>query len=390
MNLLQSFPKELLIESIEARVAYFEKLPIKHIFFTQTFNQALAVAKCQAGPKVALLAGPTGVGKTTLAHKVYERIMRDSSGQMEKEKDIIPIVYCNAIAPNGSSFGWKDFYIRLLEKMAEPLIEKKILVQHQYSLFPEARSASVHERSVPDSLRRSVEECMRRRRTKILIIDEAHHLLMVANSKRLEFQFEAIKSLALETGATIILVGTYRLLDIRDQSGQLVRRSEIIHFPRYDMREDKETSAFMSALKDFSSHLPLNSNPNLIKDAKTFYLKTGGGVGILKDWLTRALEAFLKADAEEFNLQFLLRYAPSNKALKTIIEEALVGEEKLSDIPLDDLEQLLTNGLPTINSFKPARWRKTAAKRQLPGLRKAVGKRNPVRDPIGGAYGPAN
>lgn len=65
----------------------------------------------------------------------------------------------------------------------------------------------------------------------------------------------------------------------------------------------------------------------------------------------------------------------TNKALKTIIEEALVGEEKLSDIPMDDLDYLLKNGLPNLitenlNKKRP----------------RAVGKRLPIRDPVGAAY----
>jgi len=89
---------------------------------------------------------------------------------------------------------------------------------------------------------------------EVMIIDEAHHMLMVRKNDMasLEFQFEAIKSLALETQTTIVLVGTYRLLDIRDLSGQLVRRSEIIHFPRYDCRRQRPEAAIRRGVEAVS------------------------------------------------------------------------------------------------------------------------------------------
>ncbi len=380
MNPSTTFPKELLSESVAVRVEYFRSLPIDHRFFKQAFDQAMDAATGQAYPKVVLIAGPTGAGKTTLAKHLCRKIREQERGNMQAEKDFVPVLYGNAIAPNGTSFNWKDFYIRLLEKISEPLIDRKIVVPQQLSIFPELRTAAENERHVANALRRSVEECLRRRRTKVLIIDEAHHILMVANQNRLEFQFEAIKSLAIETGVTIILVGTYRLLNIRDQSGQLVRRSQIIHFPRYDIRQEDEVLSFMSALKAFSDHLPLEHSPNLLEDAEEFYKKTAGGIGILKELLTTALEKFLKTKDATFNKDFILKFALTNKALQTITEEAMAGEKELSDIPISDLEYLLKNGLPSIPVPSIAKPKKSNVK---------VGKRSPVRDPVGGVYATA-
>ncbi|UMR31981.1 TniB family NTP-binding protein [Massilia sp. MB5] len=282
------FPKELLNDSIETRINYFEKLWIEHPALDEAFEHAMSAIIGHATPKVILVAGSTGVGKTTLGLHLYRRVRALYAAQMEAELDFVPVMYGNAIAPNGSSFSWKDFYIRLLGRALEPLIDRKILVPRQLSFLPDDRSSSLHDKSTSDALRRSVEECMRRRRTKVLIIDEAHHILMVNNQKRLEFQFEALKSLAIETNAVIVLIGTYRLLDICAQSGQLVRRSELVHFPRYDYRVKQDRESFQSVLQTFLRYLPLPTPPSLEVYAEQFYIYSGGCVGILKEWLARA------------------------------------------------------------------------------------------------------
>jgi hypothetical protein len=296
---------------------------------------------------------------------------------MQSEVDLVPVLYGNAIAPNGASFCWKDFYVRLLARAMEPLIDRKVLAPRQLSFFPDERPSSRNESATSDTLRRTVEECMRRRRTRLLIIDEAHHMLMVNNPKRLEFQFEALKSLAIETKATIVLIGTYRLLDIRDQSGQLVRRSEIVHFPRYDIRSVPDKKEFHRVLESFVDHLPLPERPSLSQHAKQFYMYSGGCVGILKEWLARAYARHLETNNVSFNWDFVSQFALTKKALGTIVEEALNGEEKLSDISEGELEKLLMMGLP-----------KLVASAKSP-VQKGVGKRKPIRDTAGDAYAAA-
>ncbi|WP_228894271.1 TniB family NTP-binding protein [Pseudoduganella aquatica] len=377
MTNTQHFPSELLTAPIADRIAYFENCTIKHAMLEDVSKQTEQALYGHASPKVIMLAGPTGVGKTTLASTLYRRISKQFEEQMNNERDFMPILQVNAIAPTAASFSWKDFYVRILERAREPLIDRKVTAPHQLSLFPDERQNVVSDRAVADTLRRAVELCLLRRRTRYLIIDEAHHILMVNNPKRLEFQFEALKSLAIETKATIVLVGTYRLLDIRDQSGQLVRRSEIIHFPRYDHRKQKEKVGFVQALNTLAGRLPLSEFPDLQANADEFYIRSVGCVGILKDWLSRAYARHLELNNKLFNWDFIQGFAQPVKALETITAEALLGEEKVRDKPIADLMNLLHFGVPPEGEKKPKK-RGTV-----------VGKRLPVRDPVGEAYASA-
>lgn len=359
----------------------FAKRVIKHEALSRAYRKARSALSCSGGPRVVMIAGPTGVGKTTLAQALRRHAMERYAQEIAADPSCVPVIYGNAVPPNGASFSWKDFYIRLLERHGDVLTNRKLLVPRQSEIFPELPAPSPLERSVTDALRRAVENCMRLRKTRVLIIDEAHHLLMVNDPRRLEFQFEALKSLTIETDAVIVLLGTYRLLDIRDQSGQLVRRSEIIHFPRYDLLVQQDIEAFSSVLKTFQSQLPLKRTPDLCADAEYFYLKSGGCIGILKDWLTRCLEQALLEGRKTIDKAFAERYSLSNKSLKTIIEEAMNGEEKLTDVGIEKVEKLLKEG-----ACAEGETEKPSPARNLGKRGRRVGERLPVRDPVGGAH----
>lgn len=286
----RNFPIELLQASVKERVDHFKKRNIDHDTLTHAYNKAMVALGSSSGTQMVTLTGPTGVGKTTLARRIYKELMKAHKDEVLADPSIVPVLGINAVPPNGTSFNWKDFYFRLLEKNGDVLLDHKLNLPRQGNMFPELLFPPPSESSTVDALRRALEKCIQKRKTKYVIVDEGHHLLMVKDRERLEYQFESLKSLSNESGATIVLIGAYRLMDIRDHSGQLVRRSEIVHFPRYDFRNKDDKASFASALTTLQKMMPLEKTPDLVNDAEYFYLKTAGCVGILKDWLTHCLE----------------------------------------------------------------------------------------------------
>lgn len=371
------FPRKLLNASATERLQHFIQYRTEHDRLTAAHADATAAITSAAGPRVVIIAGPTGVGKTTVARRLYKEVRDQYTAQMKKDAGFVPVVGISAVPPNGASFNWKDFYIRLLERHGDVMVDKKLLIPRQSEIFVDLPAHSPLERSVVDALRRSVENTLRLRKTKVLIIDEAHHILMVNDPRRLEYQFETLKALTIETNATLVLVGTYRLLQIRDQCGQLVRRSRIVHFPRYDVRKTDDVTSFASVLEQFRRQLPLEVAPNFTPLRECFYMRTGGCVGVLKDWLTQSLEYALTHRLKTIDQTVLDKFALSNKSMQTIIEEAMLGEEKLSDIGTDVLKDLLQHGIGGTPPEPSAPMRATTG-------RPRPGERSPGRDETGG------
>lgn len=362
------------MQTKQGPVAMFAAKKFRHPAVDQTYRKLLLELGSDFSPQIILLTGATGVGKSTVVTAVGKAVLNSFSEQMAAEPDFVPVVALNATPPTGGNFNWKDFYIRLLSSQNEPLVDRKLYVPKQMPLLPDGISTSHLERSVTDQLRRSVEEYLRRRRTKLLIIDEAHHLLLVSNRYRLECQFETLKALAIETGVTILLCGTYSLLNILRQSGQLTRRSQVVNFPRYDVRDKEGAKSFKMSLRNLEHDLSEYVSANLVSDTDYFYRKSAGCVGILKDWLTRCLEHALIEKAPVIDAAFADRFALSNRGLMRIVEEACLGEMELTDVEDSQLIDLLKHGVLVTHQEKLEKQ-----------FKHRPGQRSPKRDVTGGA-----
>jgi hypothetical protein len=199
----------------------------------------------------------------------------------------------------------------------------------------------------------------------------------MASGYKLQDQLDCLKSVANTTGILHCLLGTYELLTFRNLSGQLSRRSVDIHFRRYCADIPEDVQAFKSILLTFQQQMPLTETPDLVAHWEYFYERTLGCVGILKNWLTRALKDALDREATTVTLKDLQKRAWSVAQCQRMFKEIQEGERQLSETETDVQNLRSVLGLGT----KPIVLPEEAPKVTHPQGK--VGKRKPKRDPVG-------
>lgn len=374
------FPSQLLSEPIDQRLQYFKAKIIAHPCLKEAYDQLIQTIYHPTGASLVFVFGPTGVGKTTLRHRVEQRLIEDAWPDLERNPGRMPMVGIEAIAQSAEKFNWKDYYKRALLALDEPLIENKI----DYEIRGIERAAEgklvIQYNVARSELRRALELCLNHRRLTAFIVDEAQHFNKISGGRRLLDQMDSIKSLAGLTETVHVLVGTYELLGLTDLSAQLSRRSVEIHFSRYRSDWAEDVEIFKSVLLTFQHHLPLREEPDLVSHYDYLYQGSVGCVGILKDWLTRALAVALKNDQNTVTLEHLEKQAVPTRQLLRMAREIKEGEELVMEREEQraELRALLGMGPFSTNGSKRDSSVAKTAKRG-----KRVGQRNPIRDAVG-------
>ena len=382
-----AFSRALLEQPADARMAYFRSFTIAHPRLKEADLALRKAIEDPAGLSLVFVYGPTGVGKTTLRLRIEKHLTQALLEVLQQDPGRIPVVSVEAVADAGQ-FSWKDYYRRALIAMEEPLLDRKISYRVR-SVFRDGTGRfDFAPHAIGLEMRYALESALLYRRPAAFLIDEAQHLTKMRSGRKLQDQLDSIKSLANLTKTIHVLVGTYELLPFRNLSGQLSRRSVDIHFPRYRADRREDYAAFQSVLFTFQRHLPLVGETDLIKDFDFCYERSIGCVGVLKEWLTRALAMALSQDSPQLTRRILEQTAWSVSQCQRMAKEAIEGEADLAENDEDrgSLRKLL--GLDAVLFRSPAI--PVPPQATLPinkARRPRVGQRQPVRDPVGISHG---
>jgi predicted AAA+ superfamily ATPase len=125
MNTQAGFPKELLLQPVSNRIAYFRDYTLAHPKLKEADQKLMHAIHEPGGPALIFVFGPTGVGKSTLLKRVTQKLLQEAMPLMETDKGYIPIAGVEIKTPENSNFDWNDFYVRALMALEEPMIDKK-------------------------------------------------------------------------------------------------------------------------------------------------------------------------------------------------------------------------------------------------------------------------
>jgi hypothetical protein len=381
-----SFPQRLLHQSAQEKLEYFKAYTVAHPALKQVDQAVWNALREPAGASLIFVFGPTGAGKTTLLAQIEKRLKDLSVSQMGYGRDLTPALRLDAVSPALNQFKWADYYQRALMLLQELRVEYTVDSRKPLpTLTKVRREPEFFSRSGPTdtaALRFLFEQALKHRKLYAILIDEAEHIAKAARGSQLLDQLDHLKSLAIMTKTVHVLVGTYDLLVFRNLSAQLSRRSVDVHFPRYRATNEADMRAFKSVLWSFQRNLPLEEEPDLLHHWKYYYERTIGCVGVLKDWLTRALAQAIENGEKTLSHALLEQHALSVDRCNQMITEATAGETALTEDDNAAYRLRVRLGLEPA----PAQQQERQEKEQIQGdhspprRSSRVGERKPVRD----------
>lgn len=315
------------LSSLPDSPAKLSSMRIKHTRIAQIMTELETLLYPESQGSILLVCGPSGVGKSTLARHMVESALQNASADMDADAGLIPAVYVEAPSSGESDFSWRLFYQRILAQLEGDLTLPKTAygVDSATSRLIRPRGAASNSLA---ALRTAVERALRARRTRFLVIDEAAHIIRQTRRNRLEIQLDTLKSLANECGTQMVLVGSYDLYQLVSLSGQLARRTHVLHFERY--REDcpEDQQAFRACIRKFQSALPNLLGQHLMQHAAALQENTLGCIGTLSSVLTRA--AMLAQKDGKWSVEALRRALLTEAQRQKILEEILDGEAAIN------------------------------------------------------------
>ena len=324
-------------------------LVFTHTKWESTALHALTSISYTAPGYITAVVGPSGVGKSRLLREL--RIKLDKTLSVTAKSDI-PVMYFELKAPEEGPFSWKDLYLRILAVTNPPLADE--VAKNPFNLAIPGKKANTHE------LRRHLEDSLRCRKTKIVILDEIQHIALGRMATSMLLQLDNLKSFSDMSGVHLIVGGPYQLLRSVELSAQLARRIKPIHFQRYMFQSKTEMADFRDVLCDaMESFRPWEFSIDPEENLSYFYQRSVGCFGMLIDWLRRAVERSATGESYTVSKEHLDAVAHHPKFLRVMLSEMMDGEEYLKNTPgewaeLDNQISLGFNG--SIKSdIKPAR-----------------------------------
>ncbi|SPB14785.1 ATPase AAA [Caballeronia novacaledonica] len=311
---------------VNSQVEVLAAKRIKHTRVSKVMTELDTLIYPSSQDSILLVCGPSGAGKTTLARHMVHNALKQARSQLETQRGIIPAIYTEAPSSGENDFSWRLFYQRVLAQLDDDADSPKLVygIDQETGRMNQARA--LNRGTTLAALRTAVERGLRARQVQFLVIDEAAHIIrQTRGEKRLEIQLDTLKSLANLCGTQMVLIGSYDLYKLVSLSGQLARRTHVVHFERYRQDQPEDALAFERCVSGFEKTLPeLWGGGQLKRHSKALHENTLGCIGTLSSVLVRA--ARLASTTKAWTTSSLERAFLTTAQHNRILEEILDGE----------------------------------------------------------------
>lgn len=244
---------------------------------------------CHRMPNL-LIIGPTNNGKTMIIenfNRKYPAIKNEKINPLGDHLVELPILSIQM--PSGPDL--KRFYLALLEKINFGAYYLRSRLQEMEAIFF---------------------EMVRKRKVKMIIIDEIHNLLAGSNKQQIQF-LNLLRYIGNELRIPLTCVGTRDAYFAIRSDPQLENRFEPFLLPTWQLGEEYD-----SLLASFVTILPLKkrselNNPDI---ASYILVKSEGFIGEIATLIRRAAVYAIRSGAEEINDQILKNidyYSPKER-----------------------------------------------------------------------------
>ena len=298
---------------------------IRHPRIASTIDECHLMLEAGVNANLIVVCGPPGVGKTTLGDFLVEAELKHQAESMAANPGRIPAIKIEAPSSGEREFSWRMFYQRILNALEGELDAPRTAYGVDPATGRVVRPVGPQTNRL-SGLRTAVERSLRSRGTSFIVVDEAANMMQQCHTGRLEQQLNTLKSLSNEYGVQWILLGSYDLFELVSLSGQLARRTHVIHFGRYREDVPEDVRAFRGCLKKLGEGMPALKGVDLLRYAEVFHQNTLGCVGTLRTVLIR-LDLLVAKHA--FTEDVLCRALLTDLQVTKILREIVEGEERI-------------------------------------------------------------
>ena len=300
---------------------------VRHRHFVATANRLREAMACH---RLALLIGPPGVGKSLLV----DCLVAEANGAVRDRPSQYRAVVATAPAPHRRAFSWKDFWIALLTALDDPLPHHKVDRIATVEALARAPAARLRRMTEGQLLHR-VSSAARDRGLEALFIDEAVELVKAEQGRMLRDQLDVLRNLADLAGFQLVLVSTPRILPSLQLSGELLRRTAEVYFPRYLAEGPAAASEYRDFCRVFATFIrSLPEGARYHPDPEQLRLLHAGSlgcVGHLADWLKRVLRRAESEGTDCLEWSHFEGTVLVDAKLAKLEEESRRGEERIAE-----------------------------------------------------------